>query len=545
VSLGETLQLNATARDASGNTVLGKTFTWESSDDGIAMVGSSGLVTAVANGSVTITATSDGVTGTAAVDVSQVAVQLGFTVAPVTPEAGASITPAVEVAIHDALGNLVADATDGVTVAIGTNPSGGTLLGTTTVNAIGGIATFSELRIDLPGSGYTLEAMSGSLTTATSSTFDVTITNPFTSVSAAFTHSCSVTTIGNAYCWGWNEFGQLGDGTTYTRLTPVLVSGGLSFASVSAGIANSNTAVGGGFSCGVTTNGTAYCWGSNPSGQLGDGSNSDRNVPVSVAGGLSFASVSAAGDDNNGGSSHACGVTTSGDAYCWGSNAFGQLGDGTNTERNIPVLVSGGLTFGSVSAGAQYTCGVTTSGDGYCWGRGGNGQVGDGAGSTSSVPLLVTGGLTFTSVNAGSVHTCGVTTSGDAYCWGFNSNGQLGDGTLTERNTPVLVSGGLRFGSVSAGVRGGFTFGVTTSGDAYCWGLNSNGQLGDGTLTERNTPGLVSGGLRFGSVSAGGFHTCGVTTSGDAYCWGYNGFGQLGDGTSADATTPVRVSRQP
>ena len=295
--------------------------------------------------------------------------------------------------------------------------------------------------------------------------------------------------------------------------------------------------------CKVTTDGTAYCWGSNLTGQLGDGSNTDRNVPVSVTGGLSFTLVSAGGDDNNGGTSHACGVTTSGDAYCWGSNADGQLGDGTTTERNTPVLVSGGLSFALVSAGAYYTCGVTTNGDGYCWGRGANGQVGDGAGSSSNVPLLVTGGLTFTSVSAGAFHTCGVTTSGGAYCWGTNFFGELGDGTAPRaaQNTPVLVSGGLGFSSVSAGARTGYTCGVTTSGNAYCWGLNSNGQLGDGTLTDRNTPVLVSGGLSFASVSTGAFHTCGVTINGDAYCWGSNGFGQRGDGTNAPATTPVRV----
>jgi len=170
-SLGETAQLTASAQDASGNTISGKTFTWSSSDANVATASASGLVTAVANGSVTIMATSDGVNGTAAVDVSQVAAQLTFTVQPTDVVAGEAITPAIEVVIHDANGNVVDNAM--VTVAIGTNPSGGTLSGTATVNAAGGVASFTDLTIDQVGIGYTLVATSGSLSSATSAAFGI------------------------------------------------------------------------------------------------------------------------------------------------------------------------------------------------------------------------------------------------------------------------------------------------------------------------------------------------------------------------------------
>jgi hypothetical protein len=174
VSLGETVQLTASAQDASGNTISGKTFTWSSSDETIATVSTSGLVTAVVNGSVTITATSSGVNGTAAVDVNQVAAQLTFTVEPPTlAEATVPLTLAVEVMILDALGNAVTDATDAVTLAIGTNPSGGILLGTTTGSAVAGIASFSGLSIDRAGTGYTLVATAPNLSSATSATFTV------------------------------------------------------------------------------------------------------------------------------------------------------------------------------------------------------------------------------------------------------------------------------------------------------------------------------------------------------------------------------------
>ena len=186
--------------------------------------------------------------------------------------------------------------------------------------------------------------------------------------------------------------------------------------------------------CGVTTAGAAYCWGWNGFGQLGNGTNTKSNVPVAVTGGLTFQSVSA-------GSIHSCGVTTAGAAYCWGNNGHGgQLGNGTNTKSNVPVAVTGGLTFQSVSAGSIHSCGVTTAGAAYCWGNNGHGgQLGNGTNTKSNVPVAVTGGLTFQSVSAGLQHSCGVTTAGTAYCWGENKHGRFGNGTETNSNVPVLV----------------------------------------------------------------------------------------------------------
>jgi alpha-tubulin suppressor-like RCC1 family protein len=455
--------------------------------------------------------------------------QLAFSVQPTTTTAGATITPAVQVAARDAQGNTDTRYTGSVTVAIGTNPSGGTLSGTTTVAAVAGVATFGNLSINNAGTGYTLTAAASGLTGATSAAF--TITPPpagltFAAVDAGGFHTCGVTTSGAAYCWGSNVFGQFGDGTTTDRTTPVLVSGGLTFAVVSAGPHHT---------CGVTTSGVAYCWGDNFWGQLGDGNHGrGRNTPGLVSGGLTFAAVSAGGD-------HTCGVTMNGVAYCWGRNLEGQLGDGTTTFRATPGLVSGGLTFAVVSAGTTYTCGVTTSGVAYCWGYNGFGQLGDGTTTFRTAPVLVSGGLTFAAVNAGGGHTCGVTTSDVAYCWGWNLLGQLGDGTTADGTTPGLVSGGLTFAAVSAGTGIGHTCGVTTSGVAYCWGYNVYGQLGDGTTADRTTPVLVSGGLTFAAVDAGVQRTCGVTTSGVAYCWGRNLHGALGDGTQIDRLVPVPV----
>ena len=291
---------------------------------------------------------------------------------------------------------------------------------------------------------------------------------PVASVGAGNIHSCGLTVTGNAYCWGFNDFGQLGDGSTTGSLTPVLVSGGIRFSSISTR---------GGHTCGVTSVGDAYCWGENFRGQLGDGTTISRLAPVLVSGGLSFASVSA--DWSN-----TCGVTTAGDAYCWGDNFYGQLGDETTINRLTPVPVAGGLTFASLSTGAQ-TCGVTAAGDAYCWGRN-HDRLGDGTTNHTLAPLPVAGGHSFASLSTASWQTCGLTAAGDAYCWGENSFGQLGDGTRTNRHTPVPVAGGLSFASVST--TGWHTCAVTTAGVAYCWGFNGDGQLGDGSTTNRLTP---------------------------------------------------------
>jgi alpha-tubulin suppressor-like RCC1 family protein len=267
---------------------------------------------------------------------------------------------------------------------------------------------------------------------------------------------------------------------------------------------------------------------------------SDVNVPfttgaTAAATNLVFATVSV-------GWGHACGVTTTGAAYCWGDNYVGALGDGTITSSTVPVLVAGGLTFASVSAGFFHTCGVTTAGDAYCWGAGG--ILGDGPnGIWSPAPVRVVGGLTFASVSTGGSHTCGLTTAGAAYCWGPGYYGQLGvGGAQSGVNTPTAVGGGLTFTTVSAG--GNHSCGVTTAGAAYCWGMNTMGELGVGTTTGpelcenggsfacSTLPIPVAGGLTFANVAAGGSHTCGVATGGVPYCWGNNLHGLLGTGTN-------------
>ncbi len=291
-------------------------------------------------------------------------------------------------------------------------------------------------------------------------------------------------------------------------------------------------------SCGVTTVGEVRCWGANASGQLGDNSNTPRNLPVPVAGSRSWIQVDA-------GSAHTCAIErTTAAVFCWGGNGFSQLGDGTNNPTTAPLQVPG-VTATSVRAGDSHTCAVAASGAGTCWGSDLAGELGDGPATTGPGPVPVTPTVPpepLMVVDAGTVFSCGTVQSGRGYCWGINTLGELGNGTGFGSDVPVPVSGGLGFTSIDAGVE--FACGVSLTGaDAYCWGDNDAFQLGNGTgIPGSGTPLLVSGALDLVAVSTGTAHACAVTTDGDAYCWGLNLAGQLGDGTNFNSATPVRVT---
>ena len=454
------------------------------------------------------------------------ATTLAFVTQPMRTDGAEPISPAPQVAILDQFGNSDTNATHPVTVSLTGLLGGAPLRGTTTVYAVAGVATFRDLRIDEPRSGYALVATAPTLEPATSAPFRVALT--MTAITSGSAHTCGITLSSLAYCWGWNHPGQLGDGTTIQRLIPTRVSGGLRFRDVVA-----TPLLIGHRTCGVLTDGGAYCWGSNDQGQLGDGTTQQQNAPTPVVGGSSIVQVTV-------GALHTCGVTGARRAYCWGVNASGELGDSTTVSRLGPVPVWGDLEFVEVSAGEGFTCGVTVDHRAYCWGYNGWGQLGDSTGVNQPVPTAVPGGLLFDHVSAGDRYACGVTTDGKAFCWGLNASGQLGDGSTQQRFTPTLVAGGLNFVHISVAFV--HTCGVTANGAAYCWGANHTGELGDGTTTQRLVPTLVTGNLSFTRVTVGSNDSCGVTTANIAYCWGFNGDGQLGDGTNVSRLTPTPVA---
>lgn len=240
------------------------------------------------------------------------------------------------------------------------------------------------------------------------------------------------------------------------------------------------------------------------------------------------------------GYSFACGLTGRGKAYCWGLNSEGQLGDGTEVNRNVATPVAGNLRFSTIAAGEYHACGITTRGDAYCWGEDLQGQLGDDQEQPfSSLPVAVVGGLKFTKIAAGGFHTCALTKGGAAYCWGYNFEGELGNGDNVLSRVPVAVSGDQKFSSIGTGEY--YTCALTKGGAAYCWGDNYFGQLGDNSYDDRSTPVPVAGGLKFMAVSPQMNHTCALTRRGSAYCWGNNGNGQYGNGDTFASATPLRA----
>jgi hypothetical protein len=242
------------------------------------------------------------------------------------------------------------------------------------------------------------------------------------------------------------------------------------------------------------------------------------------------------------GAEHTCALTSAGAVKCWGSNAWGQLGDGTIETRSVPVDVSG-LQSGvaAIAAGDDHTCALLSAGGAKCWGANRQGQLGDGTTTDSRTPVAVSvfpGGVV--ALTAGAEHTCVLTSGGAVDCWGWNGFGQVGDGTTTSRNVPTPVSG-LQGGVFAISANDIHTCALLSTATAWCWGGNAHGELGDGTATDRHVPVFVTGLPRGGTaIAAGDVHTC-VASAGGAMCWGDNDYGELGDGTTTQRRQPVDV----
>ena len=262
--------------------------------------------------------------------------------------------------------------------------------------------------------------------------------------------------------------------------------------------------------------GLPFCWGRGEAGQLGvapppttcplDGGTFPCSSGPLAAGHLEFVQLAAGG-------AHTCGLTSAGGAFCWGSNSSGQLGDGTGTDHHEPGGVETGLTFASIDAGAAHTCGLTSDGAAHCWGRNDRGQLGDGTTTDRSAPVAVTGGHTFELIVAGGFdigQTCGLTSGGAAYCWGDNERGQLGIGSggfgsedLAPHREPTLVSGSLTFVGLTTRSRSTHLRAAQAPGLRTAGVQNTFGALGNGTTSDSPVPVPVSGGIAFVELYSG------------------------------------------
>ncbi|MGZ8379671.1 MAG: RCC1 domain-containing protein [Gemmatirosa sp.] len=298
----------------------------------------------------------------------------------------------------------------------------------------------------------------------------------FAQVTAGAAHTCALTADGVAYCWGDDALGQLGDATRVRRTAPVRVVTSERFMTLRAG---------GTHSCGITTTGDLACWGANDRGQLGDDAPvSGRTTPTRVRWQQEARPAALTL-----GAAHGCALASDGRAFCWGANDSGQLGDGSRTSRRAPVPVSTDARFTTLAAGRAHTCGVTTDARVLCWGSNAERQLGA-ADRRSAIPTpavaeLPTGARAL-AVTAGAAHSCALGSSGEAWCWGRNAGGQLGSGARSARARPVAVRTPASLASIAAAAV--HTCAVTTAGAPICWGVNSEGQVGDSTRVGRPAP---------------------------------------------------------
>jgi len=347
-----------------------------------------------------------------------------------------------------------------------------------------------------------------------------------------FTSTFSVIS-SSSYAWGCNGDGRLGDNSTINRSSPVSVVGGFTnWCQVSAGY---------GHSLGVRSNGTAWAWGFNSDGRLGDNCDISSRSPVSVAGGFTdWCQVSA-------GSLHSLGLRTNGTIWAWGRGDCGRLGDNCDISRSSPVSVVGGFTdWCQVEAGCRYNLGVRTNGTIWAWGCNVYGQLGDNSTINRSSPVSVVGGFTdWCQVAAGHCHSLGIRTNGTAWAWGSNGFvGRLGDNSDIDRSSPVSVVGGFTDWCQVASGRF-HSLGVRTNGTAWGWGSGGNGQLGTNNSCFRSSPVSVAGGFTdWCQVAAGEAHSLGVRTNGTAWAWGSNFRDQLGDNcaTTTSRSSPVSIA---
>jgi alpha-tubulin suppressor-like RCC1 family protein/uncharacterized protein YjdB len=528
-ALGWTAQLQAIVRDAGGTAITDAPVTWTSRDTSTVTVSAAGLVTAQAPGAVWVTANSGVAGDSALVTVHQRVYQIRILPDSAIVEQGTTRQFIAE--LRDPEGHLIER-------AVSWSSTDETIA---TIDAAG-VLTGHE-----PGTAHVRADVDDATRTA-----GVLVHEPIRGVfvTSGGWHSCALATNLRAYCWGSGSSGRLGNGSTTMQTRPVAVSGSHVFEWIGAGYMHT---------CALRQDGAIYCWGGNTWGQAGLGTGFSANVPTAVLSGQTFTKLDI-------GDYHTCALRTDGTVWCWGLNLSGMAGVeedhevcGINNDPCVrtPVQAAPGMTFVDIATYRVHTCALTAEGAVYCWGSNLYGQLGDGSTEGGPTPRLVQGPGGFTSLGGGGgFHSCGLKADDSAWCWGLDVWFQLGNNMASPDNcagercslAPMQVAGGRTFNHITTGY--GNTCAVVPDDDAYCWGWNAHYALGDGTLTDRPVPTRVIN-ASYKHVATGMMvHSvirttgCAVELDGHVRCWGTNLEGQVGDGTSGSTLVreePVRT----
>ncbi len=526
--VGMSGQVSVTPLDATSTPLNGcRVVVWSSGTPSVATADSTGRITGVSVGTSTITVLSGGKTTQGVVTV--LAAGPASTVTAVSGDqqwtyVSSSALVAPSVIVRDASNVPVPNAPVVFTANGGTFNGGQPLLTQTDVNGLAFATGWTPA-----ASGATMSMTASVQGVATPATITVNL------ISGVVNQTTCIKDAWGGRCWGAGTRGQLGNGLNTSTTTPVDVTN-----PVNAPLVSFNTQTSGDHFCGLDAAGLAYCWGWNAAGQLGDGTRVDRGVPTAVAGNLVFTSIAT-------GLAHTCGVA-GGDVYCWGINPHGQLGDslrGTTYLVPTKAKTPTGVAFSQVTAGANFSCALATTGDAYCWGNNNGGQLGDGSsGSVQHLfPFAVVGGLHFSQIASSFGNTCGLS-GGAAYCWGQNGSGQLGTTPGGNIGVPTLITGGHSFVEISTGQLRACGVKASPDDSTWCWGQNGN-SLGDGSNVDRQVPTLlpaIVSNIMHGGPGVG--YACGTSPGGSqTLCWGNNNTGQLGDGTTTTHSIPTVVPR--
>ncbi len=356
------------------------------------------------------------------------------------------------------------------------------------------------------------------------------VPTPGASIATGEVHGCARDDEGSAWCWGGNVYGQIGDGSTAARhaATRVLALAGVLEVAVRGFLMHES-----GHSCARRMDGTVWCWGRNDRGQLGDGTLIDRNAPVQVGGVDDAAGIAV-------GRHHSCVRRADRSVACWGRDEHGQLGNGAAGDSTSPSPVVDLTDAEAIAAGGLHTCALRAGGTVVCWGYNVAGQLGDASTASRGTPVEVSGVTNAVGLSAGpDASTCAVLATGRVHCWGWNADGQLGDRTTDSRSIPVEVEGVTD--AVEVAVGSSHTCVRHTGGSVSCWGRNDAGQLGDGSTSASLAPVAVMGLGDAEEIAAGYDFTCARRATGAVACWGRNESGRLGDGTTTDRGVPTPV----